>query len=228
MVAYLVSEPLSEWFSHREDDTSVLRLDGITLQIVKLTVRIRLVVVVQSVEVHHLQQRRLLELLLGQIVEVDASSVTQILDVHLEVLLLYRHGSELVDILHHQSPVGYLWRAACVLQELDIESLVAVLLVGRELTYLICLSVVRILIRHGQSLISLHGCLQAYISEVFVERIVRRGEQTSVLHLLVFHTALHDGIEHSCCLVNVASFGIGSGHAGVEVIACVARVCHTC
>ena len=80
-------------------------------------------------------------------------------------------------------------------------------LVGRELTYLINLTAVRIFVCHSQHLVLVQTALQRYISQCAVQRIFRTAEQPRRLQFLIILTRhkvaevrLHDG----CHLLYIA------------------------
>ena len=143
---------------------SSLRQDGIALDEVEPPVRIGLLIVIQTVEVEHFQQGGLLESILWYVTEAHTSSVAQILDVHLELFSLYRHGFQAIDVLHHQVPVRNLGRTRCVFQQFYEQCLVVVFLVCGKLSDLVGLSIVGVFVCHRQHLVGLECVLQGYIS----------------------------------------------------------------
>jgi valyl-tRNA synthetase len=61
VAAQLLTQPVAERLYYREDDTARRSLDGVAFDEVELTIGIGLLIVVQTVEVHHLQDGGLLE-----------------------------------------------------------------------------------------------------------------------------------------------------------------------
>ena len=104
VVPYPPAQMAAEGLGHWEDDAPLLY--GVALYVVKLAVGVGIVVGIQTVEVHGFEQCGVLEVLLRKIVEIDAGGVTQVFDVQAEFLFLHAAGSQVVDVLHHQSPSG--------------------------------------------------------------------------------------------------------------------------
>ena len=177
----------AEGLCRGEEDTPAA--DGVAVDVVELSVGVGLHVGVESVQAHHLQQRDALELLFGQVGEVCAGGVALVLDVHAEGRLLHARG-EVVDVLHHQVPVGLLRVVAGVLECLDEEAVVGVGHVGGELSHLVGTSAVGILVGHGQHLVGLQSGLQRDESQARVHGVLRRAEQPGAGQLLVVFAAL--------------------------------------
>ena len=95
-----LAEGLAERFHGGEEDTSVA--DGISLYIVEIAVRMRTVVVIQTVTAESPEQGDVLHL--RDIGQIDTCRITLELDVEAELGLLDIRG-EIVDVLHHQLPV---------------------------------------------------------------------------------------------------------------------------
>ena len=129
-ITEFLAQPVTERLCNGEDDMTCLGDDGIAFDEVEPAVRIGLLVVIQSVEVEHLQQGGLLEGLFRDIAEFHTCRVTQVFDVQLELLFLHGHGLEIIDVLHHQVPVGDAGRTGGVLQQFHEQGLVVVFLVG--------------------------------------------------------------------------------------------------
>ena len=169
IVADLLSKPVAEWFHNWEDDASLAWLHGVVLYEVELSVWIWLVVVVQAVQVHHLQQRGLLPWLFRQIVQVHTRRVAQVLHVEFEFLLLYGLCSQGIHVLHHQVPVAIAWGVVRVLQQFHEQCLLGVLHVGRELTHLVGRSACRIFVSDSEHLVRLHGRFQRHVAQVGIQ-----------------------------------------------------------
>ena len=152
----IAAQIVAEGFGRGQKDAAVG--DGVALYEVELSVGVGLHVGVEAVQAHHLEQRRRLELLLGQVGQIGAGGVALVLDVHAELLLLDRRG-QVVDVLHHQVPVALRRAARRVLQRLDEEALLRLRDVGGELTHLVGLSAVGIFEGDGQHLVGLQSGL---------------------------------------------------------------------
>ena len=63
---------------------------------------------------------------------------------------------------------------------------------------------------------------------MLIERVLRGGQQTCVLHLLIFYTTLHDGVEHGAGLIHVACLLIGVHQGSVLGITAVAGIHGAC
>ena len=113
-----------------------------------------LVVIVQTVATQSAQQRGILGLRLGNIADVDTGGVALYLDVEAELLLLDVR-CQIVDVLHHQVPVGLLRIVAGVLQGLHVEGFTGIGMVGGKLAHTVGDTAVGILVGHGQHLVGL-------------------------------------------------------------------------
>ena len=171
--AQFLSQPVAERLDYREDDAATAGLYGIAFDEVKLAVWVCLLVIVQTVQIHHFQQGCLLEWVFWYVTEAYTCGVAQELDVQFEFLSLHRLSIQAIHVLHHQVPVADAWGVACVLQQLDVQCLVVVLLVGREFTHLIGLSVVGVLVSHCQHLVALERGFQADVAQVLVQGVFR-------------------------------------------------------
>ena len=99
----VLAQILAEGFGCGEEHAAIV--DGVALHEVELSVGVRLHVGIEPVESHDLQQGGGLQLLLGQVGDVGTRGIALVLDVHAELLFLDR-GSQIVDVFHHQAPVG--------------------------------------------------------------------------------------------------------------------------
>ena len=68
----------------------------------------------------------------------------------------------------------------------------------------------------------MEGVLQTDITQVLVQRVFGRGEQTCVLHLLILDATHHHRIQHRTRLVHVAGITVGAHHIGIQLVALVA------
>ena len=170
-----VVECLAKGLSRGEEHASVA--DGIALHIVEIAVGIHAVVIVQTVTAQSTQQGGILRPRVRDIAQVDACRIALVLDVQTETGAL-NAGCQVVDVLHHQVPVGLVRTVARILQRLDDERLLRIVrLVGSKLTHTEGLSIISELIGHRQHLVSLQRSLQRDIAKGRIQRIFRRGEQ---------------------------------------------------
>ena len=167
-----VSHSLAKGFGGGEEDASILH--GVALHKVELGIRAHLVVGIQTVAAHHLDERFLGSRCgregLGQVVQIHACRVALILHIQTELCFLHRRG-KVIHVLHHQSPVGHLRTVVGVLQCLDKECLGGVGVVGGKLTHLIGLSVIGVFVCHGKHLIGLQSRFEREIAQRLVQRI---------------------------------------------------------
>ena len=103
-VADLLLEVRAEGLGDGEDDSTVGRLHGIPLDIVELTIGVRLLVGVNTVEVHHLQEGLAVGIAYREVGDLRTGGIAQELDVHLEIAILQLVGAERIYIFHHQLP----------------------------------------------------------------------------------------------------------------------------
>ena len=106
IVAYGLAQVGTEGLYHGEDDAARRGLHGVTLDVVVEAVGVGVLLGVETVEVHHLQEGLALQVGLGQVGEVGAGAVALVLDDELEVLGADAVGTEVVDVLHHEVPCG--------------------------------------------------------------------------------------------------------------------------
>ena len=139
---------------------------------------------VKAVQTHHLQQGDALQGLFGQVGEVGAGGVALVLDVHAEFCLLHTR-CQVVDILHHQVPVGLVRIVRRVLQCLDKEAVVGVRHVGGKLTHLVGATAIGVLVGHGEHLVGLQAGLQRDEAQTRVHRVLRGVEQTRAGQFLI-------------------------------------------
>ena len=160
---------LAKRLGRGEEHASVA--DGITLDIVEIAVGIHTVVVVQAVTTQSAQQGGILRPRVRDIAQVDACRITLVLDVQTETGALDGR-CQVVDVLHHQVPVGLVRTIARVLQCLHIERLLRIVrLVGSKLTHAEGLSIISELIGHSQHLVGLQRALQRDITQSGIQRV---------------------------------------------------------
>ena len=167
----LAAQVVAEGLCRGQEDAAVG--DGVALHEVELPVGVRLHVVVQAVATQELQQRLRLQLLLGQVSQVDTRRIALVLDVEPELLLLHVSG-QVVDVLHHQVPVTLRGTVRRILQRLDKQALLRIGNVTGKLTHLEGAATVGIFKGHGQHLVGLQTCPQRDIAQGLVHRVLRR------------------------------------------------------
>ena len=172
---YPLAQMLAEGFCHGEDDAPLI--DGISVDKVKLSVGLWLVVGIQSVQVHGAEQDGALQCLLGQVVEVHAARVRLVLDVQTELLLLQRACSQRIDVAHHQFPCGQRGTAGAAFQHLQQESLFGAGEIAGELAHLIGLCTIGVFVGHSQNVVWLQGSVQCQRTQFGVQMILAGGEQ---------------------------------------------------
>ena len=96
---------MPEGLKHRKDDPALIRVDGIAFHKIEYPIWLRIVLVVQPVQVHQGQQGNTRLVSLRQ---VTLFSCTRLLIKHieLEILPFQLSGSNGVDVFHHQVPDG--------------------------------------------------------------------------------------------------------------------------
>ena len=162
----MVEEVVAEWFCLWEEHTSVAH--GVTLDVVEISVRVGLVVVVETVGSEKSDECAVLYLLFGYVVEIHSGRVA--LEFHVKSeFLLFHCGGKVVHVFHHQSPVGRSWTVVGVFQAFHKEGFRGILPVGGELAHLVCLSAYRVFECYCEYLVCLESGFQRYISEAAVE-----------------------------------------------------------
>ena len=223
IVADYLAQVRTEGLDHGEDDTSRVRLHRVSLHIVVESVRVGILLRIQAVQVHQLQQRLALQVTLRQVGQVRTRAVALILYVEAEILRGDAVGPQVVDVLHHQVPRRVGGRRAVRLQQLHIQRIVTLLLVGRELTHLVSLACIRILEGDGQHLVRLQGRLQRHITQRFVQRIFALAQQACVRHLLIVRATRQHVTQHGTHLVDVAYGVVVVCHLVIQAVRRVVR-----
>ena len=93
-VAQYFVEVAAEGFHAGEEDASLRAVNGVAFHEVEVSVRVQVVLVVQAVQAQKADERLVLELLFGQVVEVNARRVAQVFDVEPEAGLFHRSGAQ--------------------------------------------------------------------------------------------------------------------------------------
>ena len=223
----VAAQVVAERLCRGQEDAAIVH--GVALHEVELPVGVGLLVVVQAVQAHHLQQSGRLQRLLRQVVQVGARGVALVLDVHSELLLLHAR-CQVVHVLHHQRPVALRGVVRRVLQRLHEDGFVGLCLVGRELTHLIGLAAVGVLVGHGQHLVGLQARLQRHIAQGRVHGVFARRQQACARQAFVVHPARYlpgEVLEYRGHVVAAAVFDRDSAYqGGVEVVGQVRRHAH--
>ena len=180
----IIAQIFAEGLGRRQEYAAIV--DRIALHKVELPVGMDFHIGIQSVQSHHLQQRGLLQRLLGQVGEIGAGGVALVFDVHAKPVLLYLR-CQIVHVFHHQPPVGLRGVVRRILQGLHKQAFVGLSQVGRKLTHLKRLAAVGIFKGHGQHLVGLQAGLQRDIAQGIVQRVFARCEQTCCRQFLVVH-----------------------------------------
>ncbi|CRH71597.1 Uncharacterised protein [Chlamydia trachomatis] len=159
-----------------------------------------LIVGIKAVEIHHLKQWLAIDGTCGNVIELGACGVAQILNIELEILGLHLIGSKRVDIFHHQVPHGQSWRRGCALQHFHKERLRSAVDVSRKFTHLIGFTTKCVLIRHGQDLIGIECRVEGDIAQRTIERVLRRRQQTRTLNFFIVLSSLNSiGLKRLQC-----------------------------
>ena len=157
-------------FCHGEEHTAIAH--RITLHKVKITVAMRLVVVIQSVGTQQSYDGLVFHLRLGNIGKINAGGIT--LELHIQAKLLALHPTgQLVHVLHHQSPVALSWVVAGVFERLDKQRRIHIGHVTGKLAHLIGGTTISIFVCYGQHLVGLQSHAQRNVSQCRVNRVFR-------------------------------------------------------
>ena len=161
-------EARAEGFGSWEEHSPVA--DGVAFYEIEISVRVRLVVVVETVGAYGFDDWRVFCLALGDVVEIYACRVALVFDVEAELCLLYVLR-EIIDVLHHQPPVSLSRRVGGVLQRFHVECLRVVLYVACKLSDLVCPPAVGVFVSHGEHLVRLQVCAQRDVSQRLVDSV---------------------------------------------------------
>jgi len=168
---HLELERRAERFGRGEEHTPAAY--GISVDIVEAPVCMHFIIIVQAVAAHQVDEHSVLYLRFGQIRKVYARCVALVFHVETELGPFYRRG-EVVDVFHHQLPVGLCGRIAGIAQRLDEQCLTGIRVIRCELAHLIGLPVERIFESHSQHLVGLQRCFQRDVSQRRVNAVFRR------------------------------------------------------
>ncbi len=212
VAAYLLAQVRTERLQYGEDNASVGGIDRQPLYIVELAVGVRILLLVESVEVHHPEQRFALDCPFCNVLHICTDRVVAVGYIEFELIGRDTRCAEGIDVLHHQIPCTRILDIGSVvggLQEFQnqrIRGTEVVARIGGELTYLVDLSVVGVLIGYGEDLILVKGGLERDETEGGIECVLRRREQAGRLDLLVILTTIHIviAVQHRGHLLNIA------------------------
>ena len=123
VVADFLAQVVAEWLYNRENHLSGRCNDGVALDEVEASIGVILAVGIDIVEVHHLNERLAIDVAGGNVVDFGSGGVAQVLNVELEIGLLHLVCPKRIHILHHELPVGQLWRHGSSFKHLHIERL---------------------------------------------------------------------------------------------------------
>ena len=152
LICQCFAKSITERFSHREEHTSVA--DSISLNVIKITIGMWIVIIIQSVSIEKFDERLVLYLRFWNVWQIDTCRITLILHVKAELITL-NVRSEIIHVFHHQVPVSLLRIIAGILQWLDKECLIDIGTIAGKLTHLIGYATVCIFVGNRQYLISL-------------------------------------------------------------------------
>ena len=186
--------------------------DGITLHKVEETIGTCLVIIVQTVTAQSSQQGNILGLGLRNVVDVSTGRIALVLDIQTELGTLDVR-CEIVNVLHHQLPVGLLRIVGGVLQRLDEKRLVGIGIIGGKLTDFIGRAAKGVFVGNGKHLVALQRRLQRDITHGFVQGVFRTVEQACRRQFLVVRTS-HEkgGRQRRADLINIAGIRIVGDH----------------
>ncbi len=156
---------------HRENDLSVGGLHSVALDIIEETVRIRLLVGIYTVKIHHLEYRFIGNIPHRKIIYLCAGRVAEIFNIELKILLLKLVGTEGIDVFHHQFPHRQVRRNSRASKHLQIKCLRRIGDVAGEFTHLIHFPLIGVFISHTEHLISVEGGFKRNVTESGIEGI---------------------------------------------------------
>ena len=104
LIAEFIGQMLTERFHHREEDTTVLRIDRIPFDKIEESVTTHLVLTVQTIQIHHLKQRYLIDFPFRNVSQIHTRSITQIGNIQRKLLRLHLISIQWIDAFHHQIP----------------------------------------------------------------------------------------------------------------------------
>ncbi len=110
-----------------------------------------LLILVQLIQIHHLDQQLILDRIGIDIVGISTHTVVEVLYLHREVVLLQRADSQRIDVFHHQIPEFVLRITRGTFQQLDKKCASGIFcIVAGKFAYLISLTAFGILESHCQ------------------------------------------------------------------------------
>ena len=166
----LPTQITAEGLCRRQKHTTVAH--GVALHVVEVTVRMGLVVIVETVAAQELQQRLVLHPGIGDIGQIHTCGITLELDVETEVGFLHRRG-QVIHVLHHQVPVALGRIVRGVLQGFHEEGLRGIGQVAGKLTHLIGHATRCELIGHSEHLVRLKTGLKRHVTQRLVHAVLR-------------------------------------------------------
>ena len=186
--------------------------DSIAFNEVIESVGIAFVVGIQTVEIHHPQQRLVTNRVNRQILYGCTSRIAEVFDVQFEILFLYLISTQRINVFHHQVPVGKLRRNRRTFQQFQIKRLVGICYITGEFADLINRTLIGIFISHRKNLICIQGRIQRNVTQCFIQTIFGRRKQTCTFYLFIVASTLNaisrQRVQSLCHLTNITRIRI--------------------
>ena len=189
-------EVTAERLEHREEDATVLGVDGaahggrIVLE-VEPSVRVRRSLLIQSVQPECLEQWDLIDGRLRDVVEVHAGGRVVVQQFQPEILRVHLEGAQGIDVLHHQVPQRQTRVRDGGFQQAQHQRFRRRDTIRAEFAHLEGLALVGILIGHGQYLVVVQVLVKPDEAQALIQRVFVRAQEPGAFQLLEVLAGLH-------------------------------------
>jgi len=222
-----IGQVAAERLQHRENNPPRGGVDRDPLNIVENSVTVRILLLVEFVEVHDVQQDIPLDSSFRDIVDVSPGGIVHIDHVKVEIGAAELVGIEVVDVFHHQVPGGEPGGEVGPLDQLEDQGLRGVDPVGRKLSNLKDLAVNRVVVSHGQNFVVVKGGVEGDVPQSLVKGVFRFGEFAGLfdfLEVAASHEVIPEQGHHRGDGLDTADAIVGGGHLLVEAVGPVVGV----
>ncbi len=116
-------EVRTKWLNDRENNSTALLVDGHPRNKIKYPIRERVIVIVQSVQLHHPDEQRIAQISIRKERNRNSRLVVHVQNVHIEIFAVQLEGIQSIDVFHHQIPSWHAYIKHRTLQEFKDQGL---------------------------------------------------------------------------------------------------------
>ena len=169
----------------RENNSTALLVDGHTGNKVKYPVREWVIVVVQSVQLHHPNEQCVAQIAIWKERNRNAGLVVHVQHIHVEIFTVQLKGVQCIDVLHHQIPSWHTYIKHRALQKFEDQSLWRSNTVVRKFPNLVRAASSGILESYRKHLILVQRLIQGDVTELWMEFVLILLQLSSIGQLYI-------------------------------------------